>query len=207
MTILSWASHLSISSISCSSYALLCISGTWYLQTTFPRLPCNWVILRFWPMRSSGWRLDGMKRGEDRIFLPPSLHFGKCLWWCLCLFLSNSSFLHGPGFPWGAAVNSHRDSPGSWALVTPPLNWQWLLLLWISKSTPCPLPFQLFQHLFNQLPVLNALNSFSCELFPDSEKQRLQIFWYTSSKTKDIFLSTSTPLSLKKITNNLSNII
>lgn len=151
MTILSWASHLSISSISCSSSALLCISGTWYLQTTFPRLPHNWVILRFWPTRNSGWRLAGKKWGEDRIFLPPSLHFGKCL----CLFLSNSSFLHGPGFPWGAPANSHRDSPGSWALVTPPLNWQWLLL-WISKSTPCPLPFLLFQHLLNQLPVLNV---------------------------------------------------
>lgn len=131
--------------------------------------------------------------------------------WVVCLamslFLSNSSSLHSPGLHWGPPANFHWNRP--WLLGSGNTTFELAVASFVTLSWPLVfLPFKLFPTPFKQVPCIACflLNSFSYE-FPDSEEQRLQILWYTSSKNKDIFLSTSIPLSLKKLTKNVSNII
>lgn len=73
-----------------------------YLNTTFPRLLCQLVVIEFQPMGGAGKRLEGGRKGEARVFLRLSYLKGACP--------PVVHFLHGP--------NSHLAvCVGSWQVA------------------------------------------------------------------------------------------
>lgn len=126
-----------------------------YLNTTFPRLPCQLVVIEFQPMGEAGKRLEGGRKGEARVFLRLFYLKGACP--------PVAYFLHGPKSHLAVCLGSWQVDwllapvtlPPRFSLQRGDSSGPAVARFWLPHST-C-FVFQRFAWLCVWSPILNSI--------------------------------------------------